>query len=195
MTTHIWSPHLLKFNIDRNLNFSLKINLKSHLNFNSNFKLNHKRMCVTTLSTVDLYLVRLHRCRCSKMVLYLSQLHLHPSSRICLFYLITGQSPPMAHLPMHHGEKQRLLGYSRKKSRRPSVPNRIGILEMPLSIPELPIVKREQVSAERPVEQQVKPQVKPQAKLQVEHQVEPAANIHQASTPEASSPIQSHSRP
>jgi hypothetical protein len=100
---------------------------------------------------------------------------------------------------MRHGEKQRLLGYSRKKLRRPSVPNRIGILEMPLSIPELPIVKREQVSAERPVKQQVKPQaklkVKPQAKLQVEHQVEPAANIHRASTPEASSPIQSHSRP
>jgi hypothetical protein len=189
MTTHIWSRHHLKFNIDSNLNFSLKVNLKSHLNFN--FTLNHKRMCVTTMSTVDLYLFRLHPCRCSKMVLYLSQLHLHPSSRIWPFYPITGQSPPTAHLQMHHSEKQRLLGYSRKKLGRPSVPNRIGILKMPSSIPELPIVKREQVSAERPVKQQVKPP----AKLQVEHQVEPAANIRRASTPEASSPIQSHSRP
>jgi hypothetical protein len=189
MTTHIWSRHLLKFNIDRNLNFSLRVNLKSHLNFI--FKLNHKRTRVTAMSTVDLYLFRPHPYRCSRMVLYLSQLHLHPSSRICPFYLITGQSPPTAHLPMHHSEKQRLLGYSRKKLRRPSVPNRIGILEMPSSIPELQIVKREQASAERPVKQQVNPQ----SKLQVEHQVEPAANIHRASTLEASSPIQFHSRP
>jgi len=193
ITTHIWSRHLLKFNIDRNLNFSLRVHLKSHLNFI--FKLNHKRTRVTAMSTVDLYLFRLHPHRCSKMVSYLSQLHLHPSSRIRLFYLITGQFPPTAHLPVHHSEKQRLLGYSRKKLRRPSVPNRIGILEMPSSIPELPIAKREQASAGRPVKQQVNPQAKLQAKLQVEHQVEPAANIHQACTPEASSRIQSHSRP
>jgi len=164
MTMHTWSPRLLSSNRNRNLNPS------------SNSHQFHRQICVTILLI---------------MASYLSLLHLHHHSKICLnHYSTTYRVSPTTYLRMHLYEKQRMPGYSRKKSQRPSEPRRIGSLETRSLIPESPTTI-EQVLAGFPVKQQVKRR----AKLQVEHPVEPAVKILRASTPGASNPIPSHSPP